>query len=75
MKQSEMKHAERTYMNLRHSERTWYVLPKPRRMMWRLDDRTIEVTVMAFSFDDDTPVWLTTNSNLVSGSELMDCAQ
>ena len=54
----------------RHQDRQWYVLPAPRRMTWTCRDQKIPVIVLAFSFQDDVPYWLTANSVIISGLEL-----
>lgn len=59
----------------RHQDRTWYVLPAPRRMTWRYQGEAITVTVMAFSFQDDVAYWLTFNSTVISGYELTDAGE
>ena len=59
----------------RHQDRTWYVLPTPRRMTWRYNGESITVTVMAFSFQDDVAYWLTFNSTVISGYELTDAGE
>ena len=59
----------------RHQDRTWYVLPTPRRMTWRCNGESITVTVMAFSFQDDVAYWLTFNSTVISGHELTDAGE
>ena len=56
----------------RLQDRTWYVLPAPRKMVWRYKEESIPVTVLAFSFQDDSPYWLTTNSVVIAGVELRD---
>jgi len=57
----------------RHQDRHWYVLPTPRRMMWTpYEDTEINIMVIAFAFEGDTPVWLTTNGVVVDGSEAED---
>ena len=56
------------------AHRTWYVLPAPRKMKWRYkeNEEEIPVTVLAFSFEDNFPYWLTTNSVVIAGFELRD---
>lgn len=55
---------------MRHSERNWYVLPKPRKMLWTPYENTeIDIEVLAFAFEDDTPVWLTVNGTVVNSTE------
>lgn len=57
----------------RLQDRTWYVLPAPRKMIWRYnDENSTPVTVLAFSFEDDFPYWLTANSVVIAGFELRD---
>jgi len=56
----------------RLQDRTWYVLPAPRKMVWRFDGNSIPVTVLAFCFQDDFPYWLTANSVVIAGVELRD---
>ena len=56
----------------RHQDRTWYVLPAPRKMVWHYDGNSIPVTVLAFSFEEDSAYWLTANSVVIAGVELRD---
>ena len=56
----------------RLQDRTWYVLPTPRKMIWRYNCEDIAVTVIAFSFDGDMTEWLTVNSVVIAGVELRD---
>jgi len=56
----------------RLQDRTWYVLPAPRKMVWRYKEESIPVTVLAFCFQDDFPYWLTANSVVIAGAELRD---
>ena len=60
----------------RHQDRTWYVLPTPRRMTWRYnEENSTPVTVLAFSFEDNFAYWLTTNSVVIAGFELTDIGE
>jgi len=54
----------------RHADRTWYVLPAPRKMLWRpYEDTEIEIEAIAFGFDGDIVLWLTANGTVVEGTE------
>ena len=55
----------------RHQDRTWYVLPKARKMRWKAYDEhaDIDIDVIAFAFMEDTLVWLTANGTIVNGTE------
>ena len=59
----------------RLQDRTWYVLPAPRKMIWRYNGEDIAVTVIAFSFDGDMTEWLTVNSVVIAGVELRDAGE
>ena len=57
----------------RLQDRTWYVLPAARKMVWRYnDENSIPVTVLAFCFQEDSAYWLTANSVVIAGVELRD---
>lgn len=58
----------------RCQDRTWYVLPVERKMIWKTFDHEIPIVVMAFSFDGDEMIWVTVNGTKVSSTEAVSAA-
>ena len=55
----------------RHQDRTWYVLPTVQNMTWTpYEDCSIAIQVLAFSFEGDTPIWLTVNGVVIEDNKV-----
>ena len=52
---------------MRHSERNWYVLPKPLLASFYINDGEPETTtkLIAFAFEDDQPIYLSHLGNII----------
>jgi hypothetical protein len=54
----------------RHQDRTWNVMPAPRRMIWKTHGHEIPIEVMAFAFDGDQMVYVTVHGTVVNANEV-----
>jgi len=54
----------------RYQDRTWYVLPAPRRMIWTTHQTEIPIEVIAFAFDGDAMLYVTVHGTVVEACEV-----
>jgi hypothetical protein len=54
----------------RHQDRHWYVLPAPRRMIWKTYQTEISIEVIAFAFDGDAMLYVTVHGTVIEACEV-----
>ena len=54
----------------RHQDRHWYVLPAPRRMIWKTYQTEIAIEVIAFAFDGDAMLYVTVHGTVIEACEV-----